>query len=371
MRIADVCFTLAVFALVTTTTSAEPTVMVYTDADTYNPGDAIEVSLSVENPGEATTVDAYVALFMPDDSFLLIDQGGGLTGSIEPWLAGVYIPPSFEMASTPFFCFGVPSGVEGDFQFAAGLTVPGTLNFKSGISYAPFAIQGSGTDIRMLPIPAGPFLMGSPEGEEGRGEDEGPQHTVSISAFRMSETEITQKQWEDVMGWNESGSPGDDYPVNNITWFDCLSFCNKLSEAQGLAKCYTFTDSSYSGDHIISAEVSCNWEANGYRLPTEAEWEYACRAGTTTRFYTGDSESDLGLAGWHAGNSGNEIHPVGQKEPNDWGLYDTHGNVTELCWDWYDPDYYGSSPVQDPRGPATGPWPQHNGRVWRSGGLLR
>ena len=230
MRIAAVCFTLAVFALVPSTARAEPTVTVYTDADTYQSGDAIEVSLSVENLGEGTIVDAYVGLFMPDGSFLLIDQGGGLTGSIGPWLAGVYIPPSFEMASTPFFCFDVPDGVEGDFQFAAGLTVPGTLNFKSEISYAPFAIHGSGTGIRMLPIPAGSFFMGSPEGEEGRGEDEGPQHTVSISELMISETEITQKQWEDVMGWNHSvGELGDDLPIHIVTWFDCLSFCNRLS----------------------------------------------------------------------------------------------------------------------------------------------
>ena len=364
-----VCVISAAFALVAMTATAEPTITIYTDADTYESGDTIEVSLSVANPGEGTTVDAYVALFMADGSFLLIDQGGWLTGSIEPWLASVYIPPSFEMGQTPFLWLGVPDGVEGGFQFAAGLTVPGTLNFKSEISYAPFSIHGGpGPGIRMLPIPADSFLMGSPEDEEGRGADEGPQHTVSISALMMSETEITQKQWEDVMGWNHSvGELGDDYPIQIVTWFDCLSFCNRLSEAAGLTICYAIADPSYDGDHIISAEVSCNWEANGYRLPTEAEWEYACRAGTTTRFYTGDSDSDLGLAGWYTGNSGYEIHPVGEREPNGWGLYDMHGNLSELCWDWYDPDYYEVSPSADPKGPATGPWAQNNGRVCRSG----
>ncbi len=368
MRTTVICMILAVFALVAMTASGQPAITIYTDADAYQSGDTIEVSLSAENSGEATSVDVYLALFVPDDSLLFIDASGGLTGSIEPWLVAVYIPVSFEMGRTPVLRFGVPDGVEGGFQFAAGLTAPGTLNFKSEISYAPFAIRGGpGPGIRMLPIPAGSFLMGSPEDEEGRGADEDPQHTVSISALMIAETEVTQKQWEDVMGWNESGSPGDDYPVSDVSWLDCLSFCNRLSEAGGLANCYTITDPSYDGDHVISAEVSCNWEANGYRLPTEAEWEYACRAGTTTRFYTGDSESDLGLAAWFSANSGHEIHPVGEREPNAWGLYDMHGNLSELCWDWYDPDYYEVSASADPKGPPSGPWAQNNGRVCRSG----
>ncbi len=317
---------------------------------------------------------------MPDGSLLLIDASGGLTGSVEPWRAGVYIPPAFEMDRTPVLWFGVPDGVEGDYQFAAGLTVPGTLNFKRDISYAPFAIRGgSGTGIRMLAIRAGRFLMGSPEDDELRLEEEGPQRTVNISAFKMSETEITQAQWEDVMGWNDSHFIGDDHPVEDVSWFDCVWFCNELSDAEGYAKCYTITDTWYDGDHITSADVTRDFEANGYRLPTEAEWEYACRANTTTRFYWGDSseESVMKQYSWYDKNADDPhwtdphgdhegTQPVGHKIANAFGLYDMSGNVWEWCWDWYDSDYYEKrpDPDSDPTGASRGSYRVYRGGCW-------
>jgi len=266
-----------------------------------------------------------------------------------------------------FPCEAPPINAAGDYAFAALLTYPGTFTYVSTASLAPFSYGtgGPSTDITMVPIPAGSFLMGSPDDEEGREDDEGPQRTVNISTFQMSETEVTQKQFEDVMGWNDSSFSGDDHPVEEVTWYDCVSFCNEQSEADGYTKCYTITDMDYGGDHIEDADVTCDWDANGYRLPTEAECEYACRAGTTTRFNTGDSDSDLGRAGWYWDNSGFTTHPVGEKEASAWGLYDLHGNVWEWCSDWYGKGYYGTrpDPDSDPTGPNSGPY-----RVIRGGG---
>ena len=191
---------------------------------------------------------------------------------------------------------------------------PSTLSVISG-GADQFGIQ-------MVPIPAGSFQMGSYDGES----DEKPTHTVTLSAFEMSSEEITQGQYKVVMGKNPSWFTGDNnLPVENVSWNDAVEFCRALSQNTG----------------------------SKFRLPTEAEWEDACRAGSVTYYYTGNSASDLGKAGWYKGNSGSKTHPVGQKRPNAWGLYDMHGNVWEWCNDRY-VDYYGSSPSTDPAGPLSG-----------------
>jgi len=182
-------------------------------------------------------------------------------------------------------------------------------------------------------IPAGEFTMGSPASEAGRSNDE-TQHHVRISKpFLMATTMVTQGQWQKVMGNNPSNFKGDDnLPVETVTWDDAVDFCKKLSEKEGLK----------------------------YRLPTEAEWEYACRAGTTTEYNTGDGEDALKEGGWYSGNSDQKTHPVGQKKPNAWGLYDMHGNVWQWCSDWYG-DYPGAD-ASDPQGVDNG-----SARVLRGG----
>ncbi|MCD6327972.1 formylglycine-generating enzyme family protein [bacterium] len=364
-----VCVILATFAVLPVIASGAPAIAIYTDAETYQSGDMITARLSASNDTEAMTVDVYVALFMPNGSFMLFVQGGWLTGAIVPWLADVNVPSGFNMAATPLFWLTIPSEAEGDYEFAAGLAYPGTCNFVNEISYAPFSIMGSDplVDIKMVQVPEGSFLMGSPDNEEGREDNEGPMRTVNISAFLMSETEITEKQWEDAMGWNDCiEKRGAEYPVEGVTWFDCLSFCNKLSEASDYVKCYTLTNIFYSGNHIASADITCDFEANGYRLATEAEWEYACRAGTTTRFYGGDTESALSHMGWHGHNSGLQKQKVRLKRANGFGIYDMHGNASEWCWDWYSSDYYGLRPDLDdnPRGPAGGAYRVARGGSW-------
>ncbi len=189
-------------------------------------------------------------------------------------------------------------------------------------------------------IPAGEFLMGSPNSDSDADSDEKPQHTVRITkSFYLGVTEVTQEQYERVMDSNPSHFKGAQLPVENVSWNDAMEFCRKLSE--------------------LRAERSVG---RVYRLPTEAEWEYACRAGSTTKWSFGDSESSLGDYAWFSSNAGRKTHPVGTKKPNAWGLYDMHGNVLEWCSDWWKRDYTTTT-VSDPTGPATGSY-----RVYRGGG---
>jgi formylglycine-generating enzyme len=205
------------------------------------------------------------------------------------------------------------------------------------------------TQIPLVKIPAGIFRMGNiTDYPDGR-NDEKPVHKVRIThSFFMGRTEVTQAQWKAVMGSNPSRFKGDNRPVDNVNWYDAVQFCNRLSRQDSLEICYT-------GD---SDRTVCNFNAKGYRLPTEAEWEYACRGGTATDFHTGNmprsahSDSANYPGGWHDANSGDQTHDVGLKQPSAFGLFDMHGNVWEWCWDWYQEDYYDSWPYADPRGPA-------------------
>jgi formylglycine-generating enzyme required for sulfatase activity len=181
-------------------------------------------------------------------------------------------------------------------------------------------------------IEPGEFMMGSESGDADA--DEKPVHRVRISRpFEMGKYEVTQAQWEAVTGSNPSYFKGADLPVERVSWDDAQQFIQKLN--------------AQNDGHI-------------YRLPTEAEWEYACRAGST-----GDYAGNLDAMGWYDKNSGHKTNPVGQKQPNAWGLYDMHGNVWEWCQDWYGENYYAQSPGADPQGPASG-----SGRVTRGGGWI-
>ncbi len=172
--------------------------------------------------------------------------------------------------------------------------------------------------MKLVFIPPGTFTMGSPKTEPDRISNE-TQHQVTFKqGFRIGVTEVTQKQWQQVMGSNPSFFKGDDLPVEHVTWHEAEEFCQRLSRK----------------------------EQTRYRLPTEAEWEYACRAGTKTAYYTGRDKAALDIAGWYQGNSGNQSHPVGQKKPNPWGLYDMHGNVSEWCVKRPDADASKSTSAQ-------------------------
>ena len=190
----------------------------------------------------------------------------------------------------------------------------------------------AGVRLEMIRIPGGSFLMGSSEYE-----CEKPIHLTTLSPFFIGKYPLTQAQWKAVMGHNPSNFKGDQLPVERVSWAVAVEFCAALSERTGKT----------------------------YRLPTEAEWEYACRAGSTSRFSFADESEDLDQHAWYYNNSEQKTHSVGQKMPNAWGLHDMHGNVFEWCHDWYDDDYYQQSPQIDPQGPPFG-----TSHVLRGGSFL-
>jgi formylglycine-generating enzyme required for sulfatase activity len=185
-------------------------------------------------------------------------------------------------------------------------------------------------------------------------------NNITVSSFYMGKYEVTQKEYQEVMGTNPSNFKGDNLPVECVSWFDAVEYCNKRSQWEGLTPAYTI---SGSGDNRT---VTWNRSANGYRLPTEAEWEYACRAGTTTAYNTGDTISDN--TGWYSANSDSKTHEVGKKPANAWGLYDMHGNVVEWCWDWYGD--YSNGAQTDPTGASSGSYRVGRGGYWGGSAAL-
>jgi formylglycine-generating enzyme required for sulfatase activity len=215
------------------------------------------------------------------------------------------------------------------------------------------AVTSSGGETMVL-IPAGFFEMGSRTGRD----DEKPVHKVWLGAFLIDRHEVTQAEFERVGKVeafpNPSHFQGSDLPVEQVTWPQAARYCNARSRLEGLQPCYN------------EDTGACDFQASGYRLPTEAEWEYACRAGTDSDYSFGSRPRQLGDFAWFAENSAKKTHPVGRKKPNAWGLVDMHGNVAEWCHDVYDPDYYKASPEKNPRGPDDGNEYVLRGGSWKS-----
>ena len=202
--------------------------------------------------------------------------------------------------------------------------------------------QIGGGSIAMVHLDAGEFLMGSPRYEEGRKRNEDRHQVTLTQGFMLGATEVTQDQWLSVMGSRPSHFEGGKFPVENITFAQCVEFCNRLSKEEGLPPAYGFKNE----------QIFWNRESVGYRLPTEAEWEYACRSGSQQRFASGDEKSDLGVISWSRYNSSGSTHEVATRQPNGWGLHDMHGNVWEWCWNWS--SAYPTRFAVDPEGPVSG-----------------
>jgi formylglycine-generating enzyme required for sulfatase activity len=192
---------------------------------------------------------------------------------------------------------------------------------------------GGGVSMEMVLIHPGSFLMGSDKGQD----NERPVHKVTLTKpFYLGKYEVTQHQWQAVMGENPAEFKGPNNPVEEVSWEDCQAFVLELTK-------------KIPGKTFV--------------LPTEAQWEYACRAGSRTEYAYGDDPAGLGAYAWYLGNSDSRTHPVGQKKPNAWGLYDMHGNVCEWCADWYS-SAYTSGDATDPTGPSSGEAAVLRGESW-------
>jgi formylglycine-generating enzyme required for sulfatase activity len=308
------------------------------------------------------------------------------------WIAGTAYSQTLAAVSTTPVTWSLDSGTLPTGLSLAGTgIITGTPTAAGTFTFTVKATNAEGSDtkslsikiaasIEMVQIQDGVFNMGSPPSEPDRDSNES-WHFVVISEFKMGKYQVTQGQYEVVMGNNPSYfttpvSPETstvNRPVERVSWYDAIIFCNKLSMMKGLNPVYRINGSTDPDDW---GDVPTDWysprkdawdavqmltSSNGYRLPTEAQWEYACRAGTTTAYNTGDTISDS--TGWYLNNSGNRTHSVGEKPSNPWGLYDMHGNVFEWCWDWYG-DYPNVSGLRDPTGADSGSLRVYRGGSW-------
>lgn len=238
----------------------------------------------------------------------------------------------------------------------------------SDIASITFAAEPGLEDF--VQIPTGTFTMGDTYGAGN--SDELPTHSVTLNSFYMSKYEVTQGEYQAIIGSNPASSSGvgSNYPVYNVSWYSTIKYCNLRSINDGLTPVYSINNStdptSWGEVPTFNSNawnaVICNWTANGYRLPTEAEWEFAARGGTSTPDYPYSGSYNVNVVAWYSSNSSSTSHEVGNKEANALGIYDMSGNVYEWCWDWHGD--YSSNPSSNPTGASGGSTRELRGGCW-------
>lgn len=252
------------------------------------------------------------------------------------------------------------------------LALGGTVQERSGPLILPekqVALPGEAAPIPGMVFVAGKeYVMGSIHGKE----EERPIHKVLLHDFYIEITTVTQKEWRKVMEENPSDITGDDIPVHNVSWYDAVEYCNRRSKRDNLTPCYTILKERTDPNNKCRFDtrkwlITCDFNADGYRLPTEAEWEYAARGADPYYSYTYSGSNTLNNVGWFTDNAGKMLHPVATRTPNELGLYDLSGNIWEWCWDWYDKTYYQKSSRDFPTGASRGVSRVIRGGSWRTG----